>query len=114
MRICFYKLPSEAGENIIVTDTFVFLDSEIAIELEEADLALDYYDIFVDTENRQIERVDDDPENIDPYFVLGWVNAKESTYTLDATLPFASQEDAEGFVDTIFKWQEIVDKAHDE
>ena len=108
MRLLFYKLPSEAGENIIVTDSYAFVESELAILLDDADLSLPFFDIFVDGNERNITEVMDNPENVDPYFVV------DASLTIDGTLPFKNEAAAHRFVDHILKWQEYINKAYDE
>ena len=109
MRLMFYKLPSEAGENVVVTDNYAFTDSELAIQLDDADLDLPYYDLMYADDERSVTLVEGVEANeIDPYMVV------DSTLNVDATLPFRSEGDAERFLDHIIKWQEFLNKAYDE
>ena len=108
MKLVFYKLPTDAGENVIITESYIYRDSELGILLDDADLDRCFYDIVNDEKGATVVVVEDDPENIEPFFLI------DSDKNVEATLPFSSKESAERFLEAVIKWQDFLNKAYDE
>lgn len=106
MRVVFYKLPSEAGENVLVTESYTYVESEIAILLDDADLDLPCFDLISTEDGDSVTPVEESDPDI--YMFI------DTDLNVDATLPFKTQEHAEAFLSHLTKWQEYINKGHDE
>lgn len=109
MRLLFYKLPSESGENVIVTESYAYADSEIAVLLDDADLNLDFYDIYATAgDDFEVTLVDIEEGDLSPYILV------DTEKNIEGTLPFASEGHAFRFLEELVKWQDFVNTAYDE
>lgn len=109
IRLAYYKLPDENGENVLITTTQLYLDSELAIMVDEEDLGLTFFDLYYDgTEEPTImaTEVEDDYELPMPWFLI-------DEDSMEATLPFKNIEEARKFCIYAWKMQQKIEAGFD-
>lgn len=112
IQLKYYKLPSESGENVILTDTYIYRDSELAITIGEEDLLLPFFNITFNTEDENSSPISvfvprEDMDTVDePYFVIDDTG-------VTAFLPFKDVNSASSFAREAYRRYQLIKDQYD-